>query len=308
METQTVNPLLNADYYWKEKQLDSVQTLSEEYNLSDEDIFKKFPFINSILRDGLFYDLSADKEPTYVLFIDDLSKETIELTFPSSVKDFIRIVVNTGSNRAYRHLKFSNDVNVTEINACSHVNYSTCIYESLKDLSIFIFEKERESFTKQNTIVLMNKPNTNAFVKIAIQTQEGQKRDDYIEFQHTSANTHSEVSYLSLNKGQVTSQANSLLDVNSRQSASFQNLKHVLLNEKAKSFSKPNLMIQNPDVMAQHGNNIGALNESNLEYLQMRGIDKDTARHIIQKNMIESFINQHPNAQHIKDIYYDFKR
>lgn len=301
-----IKALLNENHYWKEKLVENFE--HKEHFLSQEEIFKKFPFIDSILIDGIFYDFDESKQPTYVLYLDNLSQESLHIEFPSSVNNFIRLVTGTTSKKAYRHFNFHNDVNATEINTCSAINYSTCVYESSKNLSIFIFEKERDSATKQNTIVLMNKPDTNAFVTMAIQTQENQKRDDYIEFQHTSNRTYSEVNYLSLNKGQSVSQANSLLDVNSKQSASYQTLKHVLLNENAKSFSKPNLMIQNPDVMAKHGNNIGAINESNLEYLQMRGIDKETAKHIIQKSMIESFIEKHPNAQHIKDIFYDFKR
>ena len=308
MELSNITPLMNADHYWKETPLSKhTQEVNNQYNLKNQEMFQKFPFLTHIYRDGIKWDNPNNKQDDeYILFYDDFSFQETEILFTKKVKNFIRLVVHSDNFKNKNIFKFEGDVVVTEINACEEVNYSTTIYHCDGTLSLFIFEKERESTTKQNTIVVLNKEGQKAFVNIVIQAQEGQKRDDYIEFQHSCKNTYSEVNYLCLNNGIVTSQANSLLDVASRQSESYQNLKHILLSEKAKSYAKPNLMIQNPDVMAKHGTNIGSLNENSLEYLQMRGIDKETGKLIIQKSLIEGAIDKHPQLKHIKELYYDF--
>lgn len=308
MELSNIVPLMNLDHYWKETFLDEQnQDVINPYDLSNQELFQKFPFLTHIYRDGVKWDNPSNKQDDeYILYYDDFFFEESEIFFTKKVKNFIRLVVQGNNFKRKNIFKFEGDVVVTELNNSENLNYSTTIYQCDGTLSLFIFEKERKSTTKQNTIVSLNKEGQKAFVNIVVQAQEGQKRDDYIEFQHTCKQTYSEVNYLCLNNGVVTSQANSLLDVASRQSESYQNLKHILLSEKAKSYAKPNLMIQNPDVMAKHGTNIGALNENSLEYLQMRGIDKETGKLIIQKSLIEGAIDKHPQAQHIKELYYDF--
>lgn len=303
---QHANALMNPDHYWKERAIEQEYVINPKFDLTNSEILAKFPFITTIVRDCVFGKIPEDTLEEYVLYIDDGYVQDERAMFNSNVKNFIRLVVKGSPEKLQRTFHFRSDVTVTEINACEQMNYSTCSYECDGKLDLFIFEKERNSTTKQNTIIVLNKPDTQAFVTMAIKTQPGQKRDDYIEFQHTCHHTYSEVNYLALNDGIAISQANSLLDKVSRQSESYQNLKHILLSETAKSYAKPNLMIQNPDVMAKHGTNIGALDDNNLSYLQMRGIDKETGQLIIQRSLMEGVIEKHPHSQHIKDIYYDF--
>lgn len=301
---QDINALMEVNHYWKERFPEAEGDVSPNYNLSNDELFKKFPFISTILRDGIFWDKTSGIRD-YVLFYDDMFFSNVEILMPKGVKNFIRLVVKGENFEATRSFKFPDDIIITELNVAEDFSYSTSYYQCDKHMELFIFEKERNSRTKQNTIILLDKEGSCVDVTMAIKTQEGQKRDDYIEFQHYASDTASDVQYLSLNNGHVTSQANSLLSKVAKQSQSFQNLKHVLLSEKARSFSKPNLMIKNPDVMAKHGNNIGSLEDASLEYLQMRGIEKQQGQKIIQKSMMDNFIDKHPNHQNIKEIFYD---
>lgn len=304
-ETHDIHPLMDTNHYWKEKPTEEEQPISIDYEMSNEAIFKKFPFISTILRDGFFWDKEKGTRD-YVLFYDDMFFSHIQMTIPESVKNFVRLVVKGESFVAERYFKFKENTTVTELNVVEGLSLSSCVYECDKQIDLFIFEKEKNAKTKQDTIIVLNNEGSCANVTMAIKTQPEQKRDDYIEFQHYAKDTHSDVQYLSLNKGHVVSQANSLLDVNSQQSESYQDLKHILLNEKARSFSKPNLMIQNPNVMAKHGNNIGSIENNSLEYLQMRGIDKVRGQQIIQKSLMDNFIERHPYHQDIKEIFHDF--
>lgn len=309
--TKEITFLMDPDRFWKEREIET--TLKEPiFQMSNSEIFQKHHLITSIYRLGETKDHPGnphlgqkDNMPENILFIDDLNIEMADISFDGNIHHFIRLVVNSGAKAATRKFSFSKSVVITELNCSPNKSYSTCQYHCKEEAKIFIFEKNRDSITKQNTLVCLDTPHSKVDVQIAVETQPGQKRDDFIEFHHSSPETYSNVKYLSLNGGIATSQANSLLDKNSKQCESYQNLKHILLNEKAKSYAKPNLMILNPDVMAQHGNNFGAINDDDISYLLLRGISPERGKEIIQKSLMDGAIELHPEATFIKEFFYE---
>jgi Fe-S cluster assembly protein SufD len=57
--------------------------------------------------------------------------------------------------------------------------------------------------------------------------------------------------------------------------------KNILLDDESDAFAKPELDINNDDVICTHGCTIGALDEDHLFYLQSRGYTKDEATEIL---------------------------
>ena len=64
--------------------------------------------------------------------------------------------------------------------------------------------------------------------------------------------------------------------------------KNLLLNKKAKVFSKPKLDIHSDDVVCSHGATIGNVDEDALYYLKSRGIEEQMAKGLIIKGFLKS--------------------
>ena len=64
--------------------------------------------------------------------------------------------------------------------------------------------------------------------------------------------------------------------------------KALLLNQKAKAFSKPELEIFEDEVSCSHGSSFGELEKDKMFYLQSRGLSKKNA----VKILVEAFINE----------------
>jgi Fe-S cluster assembly scaffold protein SufB len=121
--------------------------------------------------------------------------------------------------------------------------------------------------------------------------QKSQLQDDSINVIH-AINSHSKITYKSINKGKVVSQVNSLVSQESIGCSTEQNLKHIVLEKSATTNSKPNLMIFNNDIIASHGNSIGSFNTEDLFYLGQRGLTKEQAYSVLTFSMIAEYISQ----------------
>lgn len=73
---------------------------------------------------------------------------------------------------------------------------------------------------------------------------------------------------------------------------SYQLSKHLLIGDKARGFSKPNLEVFADDVVASHGATVSALNEEELFYLTSRGIGKDAAATLLMRGFLSFFIEK----------------
>lgn len=160
--------------------------------------------------------------------------------------------------------------------------------------SINFFQTEQYKQVLKNNVIVNTIPNpfNNEEHKVDVKyfhcIGKGQWRDDSFEVNHICPNFHSEINYFVLNKGTAASQINTYIAPDAPRSKSHQHLKHIMLEDGAVSFSKPNLMIENPDVESSHGNTMGGLNREHLIYLQQRGINEDRAKSILARSAIEN--------------------
>lgn len=78
------------------------------------------------------------------------------------------------------------------------------------------------------------------------------------------------------------------IEKNAQKSHAYQKNQNLLLSEKAKVVSNPNLEILANDVFCTHGSTTGFLNENDIFYIQTRGVDKKNA----EKILVNGFVNE----------------
>lgn len=95
---------------------------------------------------------------------------------------------------------------------------------------------------------------------------------------------------------------------NAQQTYSEQSNKNVLLKDKARANSKPQLEIYADDVSCAHGSTTGKLDQEALFYLRSRGLNHDLAQSLLlyafAKDVVE-YINYEPYKNHIDRLLTD---
>lgn len=176
---------------------------------------------------------------------------------------------------------------------------------NIQDKTIFNFyEFEKSQAAKNKIDIQANLYNENDFKLIfAGYFGEQQLHDSTIEIIHNGNHSKSLIEYLSLNGGKSVSQINSIVRENTIGNDTQQKIKHILLNENAQSYSKPNLMIFTPDVIAAHGNSIGSFNIEDLFYLQQRGLEQEKAKKIITQSYLDSYFEKTDFKEQLQSLF-----
>lgn len=204
------------------------------------------------------------------------------------------------------------------INASHNVNYHFInhnfteqifhqqILLNIQDNVLFDFYKfEKPQISKNKVDIQINLQNHNHLQLFFVgQLKEQQLHDNTIEVIHNGNYSTSLIEYLSLNGGKSVSQINSIIKEKTLGNNTQQKIKHILLNESAQSYSKPNLMIYTPDVIAAHGNSIGSFNTEDLFYLQQRGLEQEKAKSLITDSYLVSYFDK---THYTKQLHSLFK-
>lgn len=101
-----------------------------------------------------------------------------------------------------------------------------------------------------------------------------QKLDNWSIMEHNVPNCHSDELFKYTLHDQAIGSFSGLIYVapNAQKTLAYQNNRNLLLSDKAKMFSKPQLEIYADDVKCSHGMTTGEINEAALFYMQQRGI------------------------------------
>lgn len=70
---------------------------------------------------------------------------------------------------------------------------------------------------------------------------------------------------------------------------------HLVLDKKAKCFSRPELEIYADDVVCQHGSTVGVLSEDLMFYLMSRGLNKTEAKNLLVKSFVAHIAQDMPD-------------
>lgn len=77
-----------------------------------------------------------------------------------------------------------------------------------------------------------------------------------------------------------------------QKSSAEQNNRNLLLSQKARIDTKPELVIEADDVKAKHGATVGQLNADELFYLRSRGISKEQAQNMLMKGFVNDIADR----------------
>lgn len=200
-----------------------------------------------------------------VLIIENISKKDISV----NLKNYSKKVVLINNPQSSLH------------------NESNFKINNLNESDFFFANIKNNTFSKSNLSFDLEK---NLNLNSLINTQFNQTFDLSVEVLHQSL-TQSNIDFIGLNEGKLVSQINSIVPKNTHNCELHQHIKHILLNEKALSYSKPSLMISTPCV-ASHGNSIGSIPDDWMFFLNARGINSEKANEIIKNSLKLEFLNK----------------
>jgi hypothetical protein len=270
-------------------------------------------------------------DPNLTKFIQAINLEDkIQLKLNSPIEPLSIYLIQLHYDDQTLHIDCSGDSSITIFheNIVSQKGHSTLNLSTLNPLDYYHVINNETAQLFYQEILLNTYHNTNVYfsqkletgktkidLKINLYNQSifnfnmlshivaGQLRDDSVEVIHHDKNSISRFNYFSLNSGKSVSQINSIIKKDASNSETHQSIKHVLLNESGQSYSKPNLMISNPLVVASHGNSIGSFNLDNLFYLRQKGLSETSAKLLISKSYIYQFCD---NSKYPQQLLYYF--
>lgn len=221
-------------------------------------------------------------------------------------------------NHITKHNIFLNSVNYNFIMNCKQNNHLLKLNDIIEtygtsDLQLHInnlfvlnssliynyidFNYKNNSFIKNNFEFQLNQE-----LKLNIHhntyTYEEKTKDYFYNIEHNYKNTESMINCTNLNYGNsicnLTTKINSL----ALNSTAKQNNQNILLGKKAKSFSQPKLIVENPEVNCSHGCTSAKLPKDIIDYLTIRGISRENINMIVIQSHIEQFLENVPTIYH----------
>jgi len=153
--------------------------------------------------------------------------------------------------------------------------------------------------TRNNLKVTFNGDHSEANVNGLSFSDKKQHTDNFIIIEHASPNCLSNQIYKNILDDESTGAFSGRIHVarDAQQTNAFQRNNNVLLSDKARMQTKPQLIIDADDVKCSHGATVGQINEDALFFLRARGIGEKDARmmlmnafahEVVQKITIES--------------------
>lgn len=242
-------------------------------------------------------DIKFDSNPIKPVYIINIFSHNQKLNFQFSA-DFNQSVVyeNIVGEEGQNHISIRNSGNLNFYSmTTSHIEgifHENLFIENASNFSAFFMQNEHQYLHKLDVKIILEY-NAKSNINILNSLKNKQIKDDCFEIIQRGTNSKSSISYLSLNNGKAVSQINNIVEKYALDCDLEQHIKHILVSEKAQSYSKPSLMIHAPTV-ASHGNTISSFPEEWLFYLYQKGINPHNSQKIIEHSMINEFCVQTP--------------
>lgn len=216
---------------------------------------------NLNLLDG-YQEITVDVNDDVILHINAEKNSNVFLKFKNAKNVTINYIGRKDSNvtlllwnEAVGDMSFVERYNILE-NAGLKLAYG--------DLSFVNFKRDCE-------VYLMEK-GANALVKSAALVKNS--KDYKINVISASPYTEGDIENYSvvLENGNYKMDATGSIKKGAYQSSSHQTSRAICLSDKQKTFIQPNLLIDDNDVEASHATSVGRLDESQMVYMQSRGL------------------------------------
>ena len=267
-----------------------------------------FDLLNTSLCDsGISFTIDHDThidKPIHVLFIysgdknlivnpqinidiNKSSSATVIEQYASEISSFFQnncVFASIKENASLNHLRIFSNANKT-------INISNSYIDQSDDSSYKYFQFV-DSGALQRSDIYNSLKGVNSFCSLSGLTllNDNQHSATYITTDHIMPNCTSSQNFKSVlnDKSSGVFNGRTIVREDSQKTNSKQSNKNLLLSDKAKMNSNPQLEIYADDVKCAHGSTTGALDEEALFYMQSRGIDRESASALL----IRGFVNE----------------
>ena len=200
------------------------------------------------------------------------------------------------------------NLNYIKLNASSKqdiLNINNFIYINKGDLSINTMEKGSKQ-SINNYDVFLNDELSNIDMYGVIKISDQQNIANTIKINHNAKNSSSNQVFKHILDEHSVAVFNSQITINKNCSYSkaHQNSQSILLNDDARIFNEPRMMIFTDELEASHGATVGSLNDEAINYMKLRGLPQE----ICEKMLISAFLTEiydhvknNVIKEHIKD-------
>lgn len=194
----------------------------------------------------------------------------------------IKIDMNDNSNITYLQIDLSKD-SKKEINISSNSNLNmiTSSFNAGNKIMDVYLNNEGSSFNLKSIIMMKNET-------------------DYekINVYHKNKNTMSKIeNYITSNNSNINVDVVGKIDKGMSNSNCVQKSRGIILTNNSSIKVMPVLLIDEYDVLANHGASIGKIDEDGLYYLMSRGISKKDAEMLIIKGFLNPILNELSNEE-----------
>ena len=202
-------------------------------------------------------------EDVSVNILDTSSSKNIVVIIDDNANVNYQIINSNSSNRRF--------VNNGNLNVCE-----ICLNQTNSNLLIELVTEQANSDV--SVLSITNEGNQN-FIQNVI---------------HKAPKTFSNISNfgVALNKSNITFDTSGKIEKGMAKSKCVQLSKGIIMDDEAKITSKPILLIDEFDVIANHGASIGKMSDDSLFYLMSRGLTKKDAFLLVLNGIINPFIEK----------------
>ena len=270
----------------------------------DDDKTTKLLVLNKILSDGIVIEVSPDtKINKEICIINNISTE-LTLISPYIfiiVKDrakinFLDLTVYEGNqnwtNVFYEiYLEKAAEVKIANLNLEQKNNLNTASFNfHIEEYANLLFSLINKGFSKKDVRVFLNGKSSKANIKGILLSKEEEFNDVFCKITHNEFQTDSNQDWRMISSDNSKSSLNGKIRIlkNAKNSSGKFLSKSLLLDNKAKSFSKPELEIFEDEVTCSHGASFGEIEKEKVFYLQSRGLSKKDAI----RTLIAAFLNE----------------
>ena len=267
-----------------------------------------FDLLNTSLCDcGISFTIEHDThidKPIHILFIysgvknlivnpqinidiNKSSSATVIEQYASEISSFFQnncVFASIKENASLNHLRIFSNANKT-------INISNSYIDQSDDSSYKYFQFV-DSGALQRSDIYNSLRGVNSTCSLSGLTllNDNQHSATYITTDHIMPNCTSSQNFKSVlnDKSSGVFNGRTIVREDSQKTNSKQSNKNLLLSDKAKMNSNPQLEIYADDVKCAHGSTTGALDEEALFYMQSRGIDRESASALL----IRGFVNE----------------
>jgi Fe-S cluster assembly protein SufD len=306
---------LNNDFYSlviKNSKIDlSLSNLPKDIQISSNDIDENIDFINTLflLNETLSLKnniLSINKEINKPLIIintysnkNGFFTNNLHINIKENIKvDILDVFITQKEDNLFANInrifniQKNTKLTYTKLNLFSKtdtliINNKINIYGG--DVSLYAIDNSSKQSINQYDISLENeKSNINMYSIIKINKE--QKIANTIKIAHNDKNTYSNQVFKQVLDNNARAIFNSQITIHkgSIHSSAHQNSQTILIDDNARVFNEPRMMIFTDELEASHGATVGSLNADAINYMKLRGLSQKQS----EKILIEAFSNE----------------